>query len=201
MEKKRMTTEDEDLSSYVVVVNDEEQYSIWRADRPIPAGWKDAGKRGAKAECLDHIARVWTDMRPASVRRAADTPLPVLPPPEPAAAKPSPKNELVARLEVEQPITIVGRPESTPAELRAQLDRGRVFVLFERTGTELGIKPGASSLEQGRAAVERGEGGPVLLSGELVLNYNRVRFSGTIDAKTLRGVGKLEFVEEVKFGA
>jgi MbtH protein len=56
-------------SRYVVVVNHEEQYSIWPADRANPAGWQDAGQAGTKAECLAHIEKVWTDMRPKSLRR------------------------------------------------------------------------------------------------------------------------------------
>ena len=63
-----MSSEDEDPRHYTVVVNQEEQYSIWLADTPIPAGWTEVGKRGTKAECLAHIAAVWTDMRPLSVR-------------------------------------------------------------------------------------------------------------------------------------
>ncbi|GHJ48852.1 antibiotic synthesis protein MbtH [Catellatospora sp. TT07R-123] len=54
---------------YTVVRNDEEQYSIWWSDRDLPAGWADQGFSGNKDECLAHIADVWTDMRPASLRR------------------------------------------------------------------------------------------------------------------------------------
>jgi MbtH protein len=57
-----------DETRYKVVVNDEEQYSIWEDDRPNPAGWHDAGFAGTKDECLAHIERVWTDMRPRSLR-------------------------------------------------------------------------------------------------------------------------------------
>jgi MbtH protein len=53
---------------YRVVVNHEEQYSIWPAERELPLGWSDVGKRGRKAECLEYIAKVWTDMRPKSLR-------------------------------------------------------------------------------------------------------------------------------------
>jgi MbtH protein len=60
---------DEDTTIYTVVVNHEEQYSIWPADREPPLGWRDAGKRGTKAECLAHIKEVWTDMRPLSLRQ------------------------------------------------------------------------------------------------------------------------------------
>lgn len=54
--------------TYVVVANHEEQYSIWVAGRDLPTGWSEAGKRGTKEECLDHIRQVWTDMRPRSLR-------------------------------------------------------------------------------------------------------------------------------------
>jgi len=64
--------EDWTSGELVVVVNEEEQYSIWPADRTIPAGWREAGKRGNKAECLAYIEEVWTDMRPASLRRALE---------------------------------------------------------------------------------------------------------------------------------
>ncbi|MDP1797356.1 MAG: MbtH family NRPS accessory protein [Planctomycetaceae bacterium] len=53
-----------------VVVNHEEQYSIWPVDREIPLGWRAAGKSGSKAECLEYIQEVWTDMRPLSLREA-----------------------------------------------------------------------------------------------------------------------------------
>ena len=53
---------------YRVVVNHEEQYSIWPAERDLPAGWSEVGKRGRKAECLEYIGQVWTDMRPKSLR-------------------------------------------------------------------------------------------------------------------------------------
>jgi len=57
---------------YKVVVNREEQYSIWPADRETPPGWKDAGKSGNKAECLAYIKQVWTDMRPLSLRKSVE---------------------------------------------------------------------------------------------------------------------------------
>lgn len=53
-----------------VVVNDEEQYSVWPAGRSNPDGWHDEGFTGSREECLAHIERVWTDMRPRSLREA-----------------------------------------------------------------------------------------------------------------------------------
>lgn len=57
---------------WLVVLNHEEQYSIWPADRDLPAGWRAEGQRGSRDACLDHIEKVWTDMRPKSVREALD---------------------------------------------------------------------------------------------------------------------------------
>jgi len=53
---------------FIVVINHEEQYSIWADGREIPAGWRSTGKVGSKEECLAHIEQVWTDMRPRSLR-------------------------------------------------------------------------------------------------------------------------------------
>ena len=61
--------EREDNTIYKVVMNNEEQYSIWPADRENALGWMDAGKSGTKAECLAYIEEVWTDMRPLSLRK------------------------------------------------------------------------------------------------------------------------------------
>jgi MbtH protein len=57
-----------DPTVYLVVLNHEEQYSIWPVDRPLPAGWRPDGTQGDKATCLAHIKEVWTDMRPKSLR-------------------------------------------------------------------------------------------------------------------------------------
>jgi MbtH protein len=57
--------------SFRVVRNDEEQYSVWPADRDLPPGWSATGFAGGRDECLAHVEQVWTDMRPASVRRKA----------------------------------------------------------------------------------------------------------------------------------
>ncbi len=63
-----MVQEREDTTRYQVVLNGEEQYSIWPVDREIPKGWSGTGKTGSKQECLDHIGEVWTDMTPKSLR-------------------------------------------------------------------------------------------------------------------------------------
>ena len=60
---------EEDKTIYKVVLNHEEQYSIWPAERENALGWRDAGKSGTKSECLEYIKEVWTDMRPLSLRK------------------------------------------------------------------------------------------------------------------------------------
>jgi MbtH protein len=57
---------------YAVVVNHEEQYSIWPAETELPAGWRREGTEGSRAECLEHVEAVWTDLRPLSLRQRMD---------------------------------------------------------------------------------------------------------------------------------
>lgn len=63
------TQDAEDPRVYMAVMNDEEQYSIWPANKELPLGWHATGKTGTRTECLDYIEQVWTDMRPLSLRR------------------------------------------------------------------------------------------------------------------------------------
>jgi MbtH protein len=72
------SNDQEDARTYLVVVNAEEQYSIWPVDKQVPAGWSAVEKQGQKSECLQYIEEVWTDMRPLSLRQRME-----------AAARPS----------------------------------------------------------------------------------------------------------------
>jgi len=65
-------SETQETRVLLVVVNDEEQYSIWPAERELPAGWRRDGFTGNQDECLAYIDETWTDMRPASLRRWMD---------------------------------------------------------------------------------------------------------------------------------
>ncbi|MEU8735600.1 MULTISPECIES: MbtH family protein [Streptomyces] len=64
-----MADEQTDHRTYRVVLNDEEQYSIWDAGRELPDGWRTEGTEGSRQDCLQRIEEVWTDLRPASLRR------------------------------------------------------------------------------------------------------------------------------------
>jgi MbtH protein len=61
-----------DSTVYKVVVNADEQYSIWPAEKPNPLGWTDVGKSGTKSECLAYIEEVWTDITPLSLRKKVE---------------------------------------------------------------------------------------------------------------------------------
>jgi MbtH protein len=65
-----MYADNEDVPQiYTVLINDEEQYSLWLSHKEIPAGWKSVGVTGSKAECMEHVDKVWTDITPLSVRK------------------------------------------------------------------------------------------------------------------------------------
>ncbi len=66
--------EEDDAIVYAVVINHEEQYSIWPSHKALPRGWRAVGKQGSKTDCLKYIDETWTDMRPASLRRTAKKP-------------------------------------------------------------------------------------------------------------------------------
>jgi MbtH protein len=61
-----------DDAVFKVLVNHEEQYSLWPADLAVPGGWRETGQQGSKTACEEYVERVWTDMRPKSLREAMD---------------------------------------------------------------------------------------------------------------------------------
>lgn len=189
--------EQEDKTLYKVVVNHEEQYSIWPADRENPLGWKDVGHSGLKAECLAHIETIWQDMRPLSLRRqmedAAQNPQP---PTEALLTEANSEDDLVERLaNGSHPIELGLRPEKTVEALQACLDRGFVHIHFPQTqgGTELGIKLDQNKSDLGQANFES-KTGKIRLVGGLTLNYTKVRCIAEVDLATLSGQGHLEII-------
>jgi uncharacterized protein YbdZ (MbtH family) len=191
-------TEDEDKTIYKVVVNHEEQYSIWPEYRENPPGWNDVGKVGPKAECLAYIKEVWTDMRPLSLRKKMEE-MAQNPPPPPTATDSTPKQpSLVDRLSIgDHRIVVSQRPEPSVKALKDAIDGGYVRVKFTDTqgGTELGLKVDKDASAFSDANFDEGTG-TVRVVGNLSLDYTRVRCIADIDLKTLDGVGHLEKVEE-----
>ncbi len=191
--------EEEDTNTYKVVINHEEQYSIWPADRENPLGWNDVGKSGPKAECLSYIEEVWTDMRPLSLRRqmeelARNPP----PPPPPSPLDNTPEDALVQRLATGRHAIEAGlRPDRTVERLKECLDRQFVHIKFTETqgGTELGIPLEPQASDFGQADFTSGAGS-VHLEGNLVLDFVKVRFIGDVDLGTLAGEGYLQIRED-----
>jgi uncharacterized protein YbdZ (MbtH family) len=187
----------EDTTIYKVVVNDEEQYSIWPEHKENPLGWKDVGKVGPKAECLAYIEQVWTDMRPLSLRKRmeemAKNPPPPSPPPDPN--KPREKSLVEKLCDGRHSVEIGLRPEKTVKLFKEALDRNYVHVKFTNTkgGTELGIKLDRDACDFSKADFD-GSHGTVHVEGELTLDYVKVKCIADIDLRTLEGEGHLQRV-------
>ena len=189
--------EENDSTIYTVVMNHEEQYSIWPADREVPSGWRDVGKSGPKAECLAYIEEVWTDMRPLSLRQhmeeMARRPAPQTPPAPPDDTAEAP---LVQRLaQGRHPVVVSLRPEKSVKALQESIDRGYVHILFTATkgGTELGVRLDTAACDFSRADFAA-QIGTVHLEGGLTLDYVKVRCIADIELTTLEGQGHLEII-------
>jgi uncharacterized protein YbdZ (MbtH family) len=186
-----MTEEREDLTIYRVVMNHEEQYSIWPEHRELSLGWRGAGKQGTKKECLDYIKGVWTDMRPLSLRQkmaengTADPVVDVVD--DDSARDADPLIELLSG--GNHPVKVM-RCKDSAAGFQERLDRKYVHILFTETGTELGVRlgsdPDLSTADFGQAT------GTVRLTGELTLNYVPVRCIAEVDIATLSGSGRID---------
>jgi uncharacterized protein YbdZ (MbtH family) len=191
-------TDREDTTIYKVVMNHEEQYSIWPEYKENPLGWKDVGNIGPKADCLAYIKEVWTDMRPLSLRKKmeelAKNPPPQPPPPD--ANKPREKS-LVDRLtEGDYPVEVGLRPERTVKLFKDAIDRDYVHIKFTGTrgGTEIGVRLDREASDFTKADFENGSG-TVHIEGGLTLDYVKVKCVADIDLKSLEGTGHLVKVE------
>jgi uncharacterized protein YbdZ (MbtH family) len=191
----------EDTTIYKVVVNHEEQYSIWPEYKENPLGWKDVGKTGPKAECLAYIKEVWTDMRPLSLRRKMEemsrNPPPPPPPPDPNRSR---ERNLVDRLgEGDHPVEIGLRPEKTVKLFKESIERGYVHIKFTDTkgGSELGVRLDRDSCDFSGADFENGNG-MVHIEGGLTLDYVKVKCIADVALETLEGTGHLVKVKALE---
>jgi|SRR6267142_999583 len=184
---------EDDQEVYRVVVNLEEQYSIWPEYREIPQGWKDVGVSGPKDKCLDHIEKVWTDMRPLSLRKKMEE-WRNNPPPEPMVAE-EPESEeetLVERLSTgRHPVEVSLRPKKELSRFKECLDRGYVQIKFTGTrgGTELGVRLNEET-DLSKANFEAGAG-EARLAGTLTLDFVKVHCYATVNLSDLAGEGYL----------
>jgi uncharacterized protein YbdZ (MbtH family) len=188
----------EDHTTYKVVVNHEEQYSIWPDYKQNALGWKDVGKAGSKAECLAYIKEVWTDMRPLSLRKKMEA-LENNPPAPLVAPTSEVKHEksLVDRLcEGKHEVEVGLRAEKTVARFKKAVDSNYVHIKFTKTkgGTELGFPLDKNSSDFTVADFENGKG-TAHLEGSLILDYVMVKCVVDIDLSTLQGTGQLVKVE------
>jgi uncharacterized protein YbdZ (MbtH family) len=188
----------EDITIYKVVVNHEEQYSIWPEYKENPLGWNPVGKEGLKAECLAYIKEVWTDMRPLSLRKKMEE-MAKNPPPPPLPPNPNKPREksLVDKLcEEGHPVEVGLRPERTVKLFKEALDRGYVHIKFNKTkgGTELGVRLDRDGCDFSKAEFEKGSG-TIHIEGGLTLDYVKVKCIADLDLATLEGTGHLVKVE------
>jgi uncharacterized protein YbdZ (MbtH family) len=186
-------SEEEDKTIYKVVRNHEEQYSIWPEYKENPLGWNDAGKTGTKAECLDYIKEVWTDMRPLSLRKKMEE-LAKNPPPPPTPTTIEPQESLVDRLcKGDHPVEISLRPTVSAKAFKEAIDTGYVRVKFTGTkgGTELGIRVNNEACNFLDANFDQATGRAKVV-GDLTLDYTRVRCVADIDLQSLAGQSRLE---------
>lgn len=187
----------EDTTIYKVVVNHEEQYSIWPEYKENALGWKEVGKVGPKSECLAYIKEVWTDMRPLSLRKKMEEMAKNPPPPPDPDPHESQEKSLVDRLcEGTHPVEVALRPERTLMLFQSALDRDYVHIKFTATkgGTELGVKLDKDACDLSGANFQAGVG-TIHLEGGLTLDYVKVRCIADIDLSSLDGTGRLAKVE------
>jgi len=180
---------------------------VWKPD---PPGWKDEGKKGSKQQCLEHIDKVWTDMRPLSLQKwmqenalpASNTFKVTIPAVTDTtdhfhAAKPP--NELVQKLTKEQPVQVIRYLDSNKPsveKLRRATEIGYVLVKFTETkgGTELGCNV---KNEDSRCKVEWKQN-QISIYGRLKLDFTPVLVHATINLDTFTGTGHVEVIQDWK---
>jgi uncharacterized protein YbdZ (MbtH family) len=190
----RHDSDKEDTTGYRVVINHEEQYSIWPEEKEIPLGWRGVGVVGPKAECLAYIKEVWTDMRPLSLRKKMEETAKNPPPPPPPFDTDRPREKsLVEKLcEGDHPLEAGLQPEKTIKLFKEAIDRDYIHVKFTKTkgGTELRVRLDRKACDFSKADFENGIG-TVHIEGGLTLDYVKVRCIADIDLKTFEGTGRL----------
>jgi uncharacterized protein YbdZ (MbtH family) len=183
---------------YRVVINEEEQYSIWTESRELPLGWNASGTSGTKSECLAYIEEVWTDMRPRSLRVQMDSSIAEKPNSNPQKPLTHTPESLIDRLSTGgHPIVVAGFASQDKARFREEINNGHIRVRFTETsgGTELALRFDPKAIELDEANLDAGKG-YLKLTSELKLDGSLVRCAVEIDLATLKGNGHLEAIPQ-----
>ncbi|WP_075883934.1 MbtH family protein [Candidatus Protochlamydia sp. W-9] len=188
---------------YEVVINEEEQYSIWPVTKEIPAGWKAVGQKGNKAVCLSYIKCVWTDMRPLSLRKQMENLKTV-----------NMENlETAENVEVEDfqttsisstvkflstglhPLSVYPSPVSIE-HFKAFLEEQFIHINYLDTKGEtcLGVNLDLNSTDKWTIGFEQKKG-TFHLEGDLILDYVKVRCVADVDLSSMKGMGYLRILE------
>lgn len=171
---------------YSVVVNDEMQYSIWPEMKPLPGGWKKEGFQGAKESCLEHINKVWTDMRPLSLRKKL----------EDMALNPSsylketkiPQDDLVDRLcQKQQPVKLDPQVRDI-ADILKCIDQSFIYIEFSQIegGTIVGVQIKNFSKKVDESGKEK-----AFIDGYLNLNFTDLELKLEVDLLNMNANVKL----------
>lgn len=190
-----MSATDVSGERFLVVFNDEEQYSIWPEGRELPPGWHAEGTAGTKDECLAHIEKIWTDMRPKSLReRLAAGIAPVAADDEAGGDELEP---LVQRLAAgSHPVVVAGVGDRAAVDaierFRHRMERGHVSVLFTGThgGTELSLRFDPQTVDRSRCDFAQ-RSGSLALAADLNLDGVDVRCEVELSLAELAGTGRL----------
>lgn len=191
---------DQEGIQYIVVMNGEEQYSIWPSYKTIPSGWNDVGYRGPKNLCLDYIKEIWQDMRPLSLRKKMEErqkkweenkksllQVPTI--------DSSQNSQTVSFLtQGEHPVSCRSIYQTCQA-LRKALSDSYFHLLFTDTKGEtcLSLAVDASKTKLQQADFETGTG-YIEVSGTLVLDFVKLRCSAILFLETLTGTGSLKVI-------
>ncbi|MGB0909658.1 MAG: MbtH family protein [Nitrospirales bacterium] len=186
-----------------VVVNQEEQYSIWPVDRDLPSGWQEIGFTGRKKDCLEHIKKIWTDLRPLSLRKhmenldqnSANCAMLETGDRENDTHKVKGEQyELVDFLSAgDHPVKLELKSDTKDVELQNAINKGYVVIRFSDTrgGTDLGIRieRDLCVLDNCDVQILRGR---MQIVGTVVLNNIRVRCTADINLEDCLGTGHLD---------
>ena len=184
---------DDEDGRFYVLVNDEDQHSLWPTFSEVPAGWRVVFGEDSRKACLEYVEANWTDMRPKSLRERLAAGLGTVE----TAPEEDEGDPLVQRLSAgSHPVVVAGVGDRGDAEaierFRQRMERGHVNVLFTGTrgGTELSLRFDPQSVDRSRCDFAR-RSGNLALAAELNLDGVDVRCEVDLSLAELAGTGRL----------